>query len=158
MSNSETIILGIVSGIITSAIMYLIIVIFNHIVLPGYRAFVYRGVFIDGTWEEVLDFENGNAQISTAEITQKANSIAGSVTVVKSTNGQVTKTEIMTLCGTLTDRLFNATLVPVDKRRVGIIVVLLEVIGDGGRLRGSTTWYDSRSARITGKGSEWVRK
>ncbi len=49
MSNSETIILGIVSGIITSAVIYLLVLIFNHIVLPWYRAFVYRGVSIPVT-------------------------------------------------------------------------------------------------------------
>ena len=59
MSNSETIVLGIVSGIITSAVIYLFVLIFNHIVLPWYRAFVYRGVGIDGTWEEELDFDHG---------------------------------------------------------------------------------------------------
>ena len=158
MSNSETIILGIVSGIITSAVIYLFVIIFNHIVLPWYRAFIYRGVSIDGTWEGELDFGNGNTQVSTAELTQKANAISGNVTVVKSTNGQIMKTEIMSLSGTVKDRLFNAKLIPVDKKRVGIITVLLEVIGDGSRMRGSTTWYDSGAAKITGKGLEWARK
>ncbi len=158
MSNSETIILGIISGVITSAVIYLLVIIFNNIVLPWYRALIYCGVSIDGTWKEELDFENGNTQVSTAELTQKANAISGNVTIVKSSNGQITETTIMSLNGIVKDRLFNAKLIPVDKKRVGIITVLAEVVGDGSRMLGQSTWYDAGSAKITGKSSEWTRE
>lgn len=157
MSNAETIILGVVSGVITSTVIYLLILIFNYIVLPWYRSFVYRGVFIEGTWEEELDFDHGNTQVMTVEFNQQANTITGNATVVKSTNGQITKTAIMSLSGTVKDRLFNATLIPVDKKRIGILTILLEVIGDGSRMLGTAIWYDSTSAKIIAQRTEWKR-
>jgi len=157
MNNAETIILGVVTGIITSAIIYLLVLIFNRIVLPWYRSFIYRDVIIQGSWEETLDFGHGNTQVATTELVQKADAISGNVTVVKSAHGQVTRTEIMTLVGTIKGRLFNATMIPVAKTRVGLNTVLLEVFGDGGRMRGSTAWYDAGSGRITSQSTEWAR-
>lgn len=158
MNIPETIVIGVVSGIITSALIYLLILIFNHIVLPWYRGFIYCGVDIEGKWEEALDFNNGNTQISTYELIQKANDVSGKVTIVKSTNGQITKTEMFSLKGLVKDRFFTATQTPIDKKRLGITTILLEVIGDGRKMQGSTTWYDSRAANITSINCEWQRK
>jgi len=157
MSSAETVVLGVVSGILTSAAIYLLALIVNRILLPWYRNFVYRDVEIQGSWKEEFDFGNGNTQFTTAELVQKAHTISGRITVVQATDGETTKTETMALIGTVKDRLFSATLTPVSKRRVGIATVLLEVIGDGSRMRGNSSWYDSGSARIASKASQWER-
>jgi hypothetical protein len=157
MNNIESLVVGVVSGIVTAVILYLLLILFNRIVLPWYRQLVYQGVDIAGKWEEHLDFGNGKTQVITAELTQKANSITGNVTIVKAANGQITRTEIMFIKGTIKDRLFSATLIPVDKKRVGMITTLLEVVGDGGRMSGWASWYDVGMARITGQESEWIR-
>ncbi len=154
MNNIESLVVGVVSGIITAAILHLLFLLFNRIVLPWYRQLVYHGVHIAGKWEEHLDFGNGNAQVSTAELVQKANSVTGNITIVKTTNGQITKTEIMSLKGTIKDRLFNTSLTPVDRQRIGIITILLEVVGDGGKMRGCSSWYDAGAAKITSLSSE----
>lgn len=157
MNNLQSVVVGVISGIITAAVLHFMVLLFNRIVLPWYRQLVYRGVDISGKWEEHLDFGNGNTQIATAELTQRANAITGSVTVVKTSNGLITKTEILSIKGTIKDRLFNANLTPLDKTRVGIASSLLEVIGDGARMRGCSSWYDSGAAEIQTKCSEWAR-
>lgn len=157
MNNIDSLVVGVVSGIITAAVIHLMLLFFNRVVLPWYRQLVYRGVDIQGRWEEQLDFKNGNTQVLTAELSQKAHAITGTVTVVKSTEGKIVRTEIMSLKGAVKDRLFNGTLVPVDRKRVGVSTQLLEVIGDGGRMRGWTSWYDAKTAKIIAIESEWKR-
>jgi hypothetical protein len=157
VNNFESLLIGVVSGIITAAIIHLLVLLFNKVLLPWYRQFVYRGVDIQGKWEENLDFGNGNTQIMTIELSQEAHAIAGSITIVKSTNKQITRTEMMLLKGTVKDRLFNGTIIPVDKKRVGISTILLEIIGDGTRMRGSASWYDVIAARIIAMPTEWKR-
>ncbi|MBI5186886.1 MAG: hypothetical protein HZA01_14335 [Nitrospinae bacterium] len=157
MSNVESLVIGVISGIITAAVIHLLLVLFDKVLLPWYRQLVYRGVDVQGKWEESLDFGNGNTQITTIELLQKAHAITGSATIVKSTNGEITKTEIMSLKGAIKDRLFNGTIIPVDKKRVGVITALLEIIGDGSKMRGSVSWYDAAAARITANPTEWSR-
>lgn len=157
MNNIESLVIGVIGGIITAAVIHLLVVLFDKVLLPWYRQLVYRGVEIQGKWEESHEYGNGNTQLVTAELSQKAHAITGSVTIVKSTNGEITRTEIMSLKGAVKDRLFNGTIVPVDKKRVGISTVLLEIIGDGSRMRGSASWYDAGAARITAKPTEWQR-
>jgi len=135
----------------------LLVLLFNRIIVPWYRQLIYRGVDISGKWEERLDFGNGYAQTVTAELIQKANGITGSATIVKTRQGLITKTEIFSLKGTIRDRLFNATLTPVDNTRVAIASSLLEVVGDGARMSGCSSWYDSSSANILTQLSEWSR-
>ena len=157
MNNMESLVIGVISGIITAAVIYLLVVLFDKVLLPWYCQLLYRGVDIQGKWEESLSLGDGKTQIVTVELSQKAHAIKGSVTVVKSTNGKIDRTEIMSLEGAVKDRLFNGTIVPVDKKRVGIVTVLLEIIGDGSRMMGSTTWYDVNTAKITTKPTEWKR-
>ena len=133
------------------------LLLFNEIVLPWYRQIIYRGVDIEGKWEEKSSYGNGNTQVKTIEIKQLAHDVSGSATMVKSKNEQIVRTEIMYIKGTIKDRLFNGTLIPADKKRLGSSVWLLEVIGDGSRMRGATSWYDCNAAAIVSKNTEWKR-
>ena len=158
MNNSETIIIGVVSGVLTSAFLYIAIQIFNKIILPWYRGVIYSGVNIEGQWIEEHDFGNGNQQSATFRLIQKANSISGSVTVVKSSKGQVTQTDIMNLKGSLKDRLLNVTVTPADSKRLGIGTFLHEITGDATSMEGAVCWYDSGNGSIVSKESTWTRK
>ena len=157
MNNIESLVIGVISGVIAAAVIYLLVVLFNKVVLPWYNQLVYRGVEIQGKWEESLEFDYGNTQLATIELSQKAHVIMGSVTVVKSTTGEIVRTEIMSLNGNVNERFFNGTIVPVDKKRVGISTVLLEIIGDGSRMGGSVSWYDANAHIICNKLCEWKR-
>jgi hypothetical protein len=148
MNNVESLVVGVISGIITATIIQMLIILTNQVLLPWYRQLVYRGVNIQGKWEYNLDFNNGNTQLLTLELSQKAHAITGSVTMVKSKNGEIVRTEIMKLTGSVKDRLFNGTIVPTDTKRIGISTILLEIVGDGSKMSGCTMWYDSTAAGI----------
>jgi len=157
MSNYESIIVGIVSGIITAFIIHLLILMFNKIILPWYRELVYSGVEIKGGWKVSSDYGQGNSQVVAINLSQKASSINGKATIVKSSNGKVVETTMMAIVGSIKDRLFNVTLIPIEKKRVGISISLLEVVGNGNIMRGSACWYDSSAAVIKTESTEWRR-
>jgi hypothetical protein len=135
----------------------MLVILTNKVLLPWYRQLLYRGVNIQGKWEQKLDFNNGKTQLITLELAQKAHNITGSVTMVKSTNGEIVRTEIMTLKGSVKDRLFNGTIFPIDTKRVGISTILLEIIGDGSKMSGCTMWYDSGAAQISSMATIFIR-
>jgi hypothetical protein len=158
MNNIDSLIIGIISGIFTAAVIQLLLLIFNRVLLPWYRQLIYSGIDISGTWTEELNFDNGNKQTLTAELNQNADSISGNIVLAKTKNGEHYKTEAMSLEGRLKDRLLNCVLKHTDKKRLGISTLLLEVVGDGKKMKGQTTWYDAGKATIFSKDTKWIRK
>lgn len=57
MSLSETIVLGVVSGILTLVFIFLCVIIFTKIVIPWYGSIIYSGIDLSGLWEEVVDHD-----------------------------------------------------------------------------------------------------
>src|ERR1039457_3383330 len=93
MNNVESLVVGVISGIVTAACIQMLVILTNKVLLPWYRQLLYRGVNIQGKWEQKLDFNNGKTQLITLELAQKAHNITGSVTMVKSTNGEIVRSE-----------------------------------------------------------------
>jgi len=154
----QSLVIGIISGIITAALIYLITEIFRKILIPWYRQMIYRGVDISGEWMNEINLETGNRQTISASIIQKANKISGEITIVKNRNGkQYGSIEMFNMTGELRDRFLYAIIRPTDPKRIGIASLLLEIVGDGSKMRGATAWYDASAAIIAGKSSEWRR-
>jgi len=154
---SQSIVVGVISGVIAAALVQLCLLVFDRILLPWYREIVYHGVIIQGKWEECLTFAPERLQVTTYDLVQKANDVSGSVTCVKTDGGVVARTEVMTLKGSLRDRFFECAIFPVDRSRVAAASVLLEVVGDGSRMFGYTSWYDSNAAVVTSEPVTWTR-
>ena len=61
-TSSITIILGVVSGIVTTGLLYLLGIIFTKIVLPWYQKLIYKGVDLNGEWRVENKLNNGKEQ------------------------------------------------------------------------------------------------
>ena len=158
LTSYESLVVGIVSGIFTTVLLYLITETFKKIVIPWYRQIIYKGVDISGEWVNELKLESGIKQTISASIIQKANNISGDVTMVKMKDGeQYGNIETFNLTGDICDRFLYAKVLPVDTKRVGIASLLLEIVGDGTKMKGATAWYDGGAAIIVGKPTEWNR-
>ena len=157
MNAAEAVITGVVSGILTSAVLFLAARLFNVIVLPWYREIVYRGIDIGGIWENRMEL-TGAMQTMKINLRQKADQISGTATISKSYgSGGASSEEAFTVNGNVSDRLFSATMRPTDPQRLGLAILLLEVVGDGRKMVGWTSWYDAKAARILGIATEWAR-
>lgn len=78
----DSVILGVVSGVVTAAILQLFGKLFTHHVIPWYRAITYRGVDISGTW--MTTHENGDHK-ARFELTlvQREHALTGSATIIQ---------------------------------------------------------------------------
>lgn len=75
--------LGAISGIVTTALIYIISKMFVDWFLPWYRSFTYEGLDVSGKWETKTEFDN-SYENSFMEINQKANTLNGLLTVIVS--------------------------------------------------------------------------
>jgi hypothetical protein len=50
MDAASSIILGVVSGVLTSAILFIFARIFGRLVIPWHEERIYKGVRVDGSW------------------------------------------------------------------------------------------------------------
>jgi hypothetical protein len=162
MSRFEAFGLGVVGGAVAGFVVLFMIRVFDVVLLPWYRQLLYHGIDLSGTWENRVKLPAGLTQTLNATLGQKADQVVGTVTVAKSKpSGEMESLEGFAMEGRLFDRLFVGTMRPTDRRRLGVATMLLEVVGDGHKMIGWTTWYDSTHVRVAerigGMGVEWLR-
>jgi hypothetical protein len=51
MNATQSIVLGVISGVFASGIVYLAVLFFNKVVIPWYREVIYSSIDISGTWK-----------------------------------------------------------------------------------------------------------
>jgi len=147
-SLTSNIIIGILTGIITTAILYLISRMFMDWVMPWYRSVKYTGIDVSGVWETKQDFET-SIEYSLLNLRQKADKLEGLWTISITQNGS-DDNEIKTFSvkGTIEDRFALLTSKNTDQRQIGIGTMLLEAIGNGFELTGCETWYSVDNKEI----------
>lgn len=156
-STTESIATGVVGGVLTTALLFIISRFLETVVFPWYRTLVYRGVDISGKWKNELAFNEGRTQTLLADIYQKAHAITGTLTIVKSKNGKTLDTKKLRLSGELKDRLLLCTLHPTSNTEVAAVNLLLEIVGDGSTMSGFTAWYDAGAGGVHGRQVVWSR-
>jgi len=135
-SNYPSLVTGIVSGILTSAILFLILQLFNKVIVPWYQSVIYRGVDISGDWFMSIE---GSKPDCTCEIEQRAHKIKGKINFTKDheTGDNATDTiSIYSLEGEISNRFVNFSLKHTNKKRLGIGSCLIEVVDSGRKMEG----------------------
>jgi len=142
MNISETIILGVVSGIVTSALIFLLVKVFYKIIIPWYQDILYSGINLSGQWEEVTKYSRYTDHMK-FNISQKNNKITGLASLVKVNNTtQEAKSKILIITGKFQNGYLILTLENQDKRMQTLLTYLLKVNNGGELLAGNVTWVD----------------
>lgn len=121
----STIIIGVVSGVITSALILLIDKMFHDIVLPWYQQKVYQGVLVEGIWA-------GNTAIAKKDwfirlkFEQKGSIVRGDFEAFRENSASKKETE-MTFEGRIYDGFVIINCVSKDHRRISFGAMLLKV-------------------------------
>src|SRR5437867_3682352 len=76
---SGSIVVGVLSGVIASGLLFLVVRVFNRIVLPWYQNAVYRGIRVDGEWDVGAE---ATSQVAKLNLVQHADRITGTCTFV----------------------------------------------------------------------------
>ena len=140
-SVSGNIVIGILTGILTTALLYLVSRMITDWLVPWYRSFKYTGIDVSGVWETKQNFES-SVEYSLLNLSQKADKLSGLWTISITQNGS-DQNEIKTfkVQGSIEDRFALLTSKNTDRRQIGIGTMLIEAIGNGFELKGCETWY-----------------
>jgi hypothetical protein len=158
MSADSSIILGVVSGLLASFLIYLGARLFDKVLLPWYRELIYRGIDISGQWQTKTMHPSGNIEDSVMHVTQKAEKLSCVVTIAKklaSSDDVQIKTYQFT--GELRERFVALVGRNIDRRSLGTNVTLLEIVGDGKTMKGCDVWYSTTNKTIQSNEIVWVR-
>lgn len=150
MENYNSIIWGVVSGLTTAIIILWSTLIYKKMILPWYRNIIYKGYNVEGTWK-VIKSEPPIRREIVFRLKQKASKITGTSTHTlknKSSEGDYIKE--YTLNGELNDRLLRLTTELNNKQRIGVGTVMIEIIGDGQKMKGWIAAYNSSTSGIDG--------
>ena len=152
---TESIILGVVAGLLTSAVLLITKSIIINVLLPLYRQFMYRGIHINGTWHHV-----NSSQKLLLELKQSCEKLNGKATLqwVNSENHfHIESIRTFDVSGCIETRFITLTFRHTDRSRLGIITCLLQVDGDGTILSGQRCWYAPLAAKINSGGIRLYR-
>ena len=161
MENALSLIIGVVSGILTSALIFLAVKIFRKIIIPWYQSIVYQGLVIDGEWKIILQTPHRiQTQDIILNIAQKAYRLEGTATyiiMIESAGEWSEQIKTFKVDGRISDRFVVITLRHAERSRIGVASLLLEIIGDGRTMSGQYTYYDVGVSKITSDGCKLRR-
>ena len=154
---ANSILLGIVSGVLTTALLWLLNNFRVKTFTPWYERRVYKGVSIQGTWQLVDEAgDDPWAQYEIISLKQTAHRLIGSANLVPKKDVD-TDPISLDLKGDVSDRFVTLTLRSPTQNRLSYSVSLLEIVSDGNILRGSTVIYDVSNEKISAHDVEYKR-
>jgi hypothetical protein len=157
MTPSQSIIIGVVSGLITGSLVFLLSQIIRKIIIPWYQEFIYSGIIVSGTWE-VNTLEQKHHRKIIIELKQQAHKLTGISTHIaqdEAVPGDQIRTYI--LQGKIHNRFVSLTGESVDSKRLGAVSFLLEIVGDGQVMEGHGSAYSTVTSQITGGNCKFIR-
>ena len=146
VSISSQIVLGVVSGVVASTLVFLFTVIWKKHLVPWYEQRVYNGVSIQGAWT-LVDSAPQEAsthewtQLETLEITQAAQHLQGTLTLAPKP-GIESAVIALGVAGEISDRFVSLLMKSPSRSRIAYGVMLGQVVGEGNRIEGQAAFYD----------------
>ena len=156
MSVSETIILGIIAGVLTTIFIALSLAVLNSLLIPWYRKIVYPGIDISGEWNTSLQTKDVN-ETAIMVIEQRADKISCIMTI--SIHHSETDIEMKTykMSGQFEDSFLSLRGKNINNKHIGIDVALLQVINGGNKMIGYEAWFSTIHDEIDSEKMEWKR-
>jgi|APSaa5957512622_1039677.scaffolds.fasta_scaffold148690_1 hypothetical protein len=157
MNTYETIIIGVISGIFTSAFIFLCINIFNKILIPWYGTVIYSGIDLSGSWEEVAEYGNAT-DTSRLELIQKERIVLGTKAIVKTyKDNRETETKMLSIEGQFIDGHLLLITKSTNRKIQSLSTYLLKIGKGGSVLIGKICWVDAGNGDIGSNSTELKR-
>jgi len=120
---------------------------------------MYSGVSVEGTWR-LSDGDEKQAvdwsQVETLRVNQNASRLTGTQTL-SAKLGEPVSSALLDISGGIRDRFVYMTFTAQDRRRLGIGVLLGELVGDGTKIVGHSVYYDTLGKRVDSTRVEYQR-
>ena len=157
MSPIWSIFLGILSGVLTAAVLYLLRVNYEKILLPWIKKHSYDGIELEGSWFVQLEPLHQNRTIK-VELDQYGSSLTGlAMHVTKTEEVKGDKIRAYKLKGRIHDRFVSLTGELTDPKRLGALHYLLELSDDGQVMHGNVMAYSTFENKIVVHGCTLTR-
>jgi hypothetical protein len=148
VGSEESILLGVVSGVLTSGVIFLAVTIFNKTLVPWYRSTIYRGLDLSGSWEEEVTHPIAT-DYTFIVLKQRERDVTGTKTVIKTNHQTATKvTKTHEVRGILQDGTLMLISNNSDRKCVGHGTYLLRAVRGGDVLSGVASWVDIGTGRV----------
>jgi hypothetical protein len=154
-----TIFIGVLSGVMTSGLIWTAVKIFNKIIIPWYQQSIYRGIDISGEWTSKKEYLGKVMVDQTIQISQKGHRISGSLISRNKIPSKGEDTTSFFIEGEIFDNYVDIEYKTTDKKFIGRGSFLLKVKEGGEKLAGGLVAIDRFSTDImTSQEIEWKRK
>ena len=148
MNTTESLMIGILSGISATILVHLIILYFNKIFLPWYQDLTYKGIDISGRWTTKIEHEL-NIDDIVMDIKQIQQNITGEIIVLKHNKSNDEK-EIknLHLFGKIIDGYILLQSYNKDTKYQSFLTHLLKISNGGNQIKGQNTFVDAHNGEI----------
>ena len=143
MNIAETIILGIVTGILTSFLIFLGSKLTTLWLIPRYQEWRYQGADIAGTWVADLGDETDSSLRTkySLKLIQRAHNLSGTLHF-EFENSQKNFTSDFYVNGEYWEGYFTITFKSVDRKLFSRATMVMKLIDGGGGMRGHFSFRD----------------
>lgn len=153
------IIIGIVTGIFTSLLIWVSIQVFKNILIPWYQKTIYRGIDISGEWIGKHEFLGNVVVEQNLEINQNGHIISGTLISRNKVPSKEEDTTSFGITGEIFDNYVDIEYKINDKKYIGRGSLLLRVKEGGSKLVGGLVAIDRFTTDIiTSDNVSWERK
>jgi|GEM_PF-1087116 len=129
------IIWGVVAGLGTSAVLFLLGLLATRVVLPWYEALIYKGVDLRGVWTSEYDAGNSHYSIQLS-LQQSAHRINGTGSITKSGSGMHDYVQFFAIDGSTWEGFLVLTMRSTNRKSLSFVAGLLKVKDRGKALVG----------------------
>ena len=140
------ILIGVLSGVITSAIIWIVAKIFNLVIIPWYQVKIYRGLDIEGTWKAKEEFE-GNQYEYTIEINQTGHKISGKY-IARNIFDDEESYSYYEVTGIIRDNYVSIQYITSNNKQIGLGSFLLKIADGGDSLIGPLIYLDKSETGV----------
>lgn len=150
---------GVVAGVLTSALLLALGLIFTKIIVPWYQGIVYEGADISGLWVYRQNL-SGIGYAYQMVLKQSAHRISGSMTLTKSgapAGPRGDYVQAFDLSGSTWEGFVTLNLRSSDSRSLAFATSLLQIQDRGRSLRGQLAYRSSQVDQVGSESVDWTR-
>ncbi len=155
---------GVVAGVATSALLFLLGQMFVKILIPWYQGLIFKGVDLRGKWVSQRSFQSGIIYHYSLVLKQNANTLSGSMTISK-INSQPGPpgghlgdyVQGFEVNGTTWEGFVTLNMTSDDRRNLSFVTSLLQISNRGQALVGHMAYRSSVADQVDSEEITWTR-
>ena len=152
-----SIVLGVVAGLFTSAVIFVLGLLITKIVLPWYEALIYKGVDLRGVWTS--EYETGNSRYTVQiSLEQRGHKVSGAGTMQKSGTGEHDYVQFFVVDGSTWEGFLGINLQSKDRKSLSFVSGLLKIKDRGNSLAGYWVYRSGASEEAEAEELRLVRQ